>query len=83
VAETRHGSKILAPCLQGRYFGVSFYETPCKLARGLLATSGLKDGAKLCAAIPLLRRIPRMQENPHVIAGGKPAAHLVELQTVT
>ena len=32
------------------------------------------------AAIKLLRSMPRMQRNPHVIAGHKSGAHLVEIQ---
>jgi len=27
--------RILVPCLQGRYFGLSFYQPPCNLACGL------------------------------------------------
>jgi integrase len=54
------------------------------LENGLLRLPDSKTGAKLiylnAAAIQVLRKIPRMQDNPHVIAGGKPGAHLVELQ---
>jgi integrase len=50
----------------------------------LLRLPDSKTGAKLiylnAAAIQLLRRIPRMKDNAYVIAGGKPGAHLVELQ---
>jgi integrase len=54
------------------------------LDTGVLRLPDSKTGAKLIylngVAIQLLRKMPRMQGNPHVIAGGKPGAHLVELQ---
>jgi integrase len=54
------------------------------IENGLLRLPDSKTGAKLiylnAAAVQLLRRVPRIQNNPHVIAGGKPGAHLVELQ---
>jgi integrase len=54
------------------------------LENGVLRLPDSKTGAKLiylnATAIQLLRTMPRMQGNPHVIAGAKPGAHLVELQ---
>jgi integrase len=54
------------------------------LENGLLRLPDSKTGAKLiylnAAAIRLLRGIPRMKDNAYVIAGGRPGAHLVELQ---
>ena len=54
------------------------------LENGVLRLPDSKTGAKLiylnAAAMQLLRTMPRMQGNPHVIAGEKPGAHLVELQ---
>jgi integrase len=54
------------------------------LESGVLRLPHSKTGAKLiylnAAAIKLLRTMPRMEGNPHVIAGHKPGAHLVELQ---
>ena len=51
---------------------------------GVLRLPDLKTGAKLVyltdAAIGLLRTMPRMQGNPHVIPGKKPGARLVNLQ---
>jgi integrase len=51
---------------------------------GVLRLPDSKTGAKLvylnAGAIDLLRTIPRLNDNPHVIAGQKPGAHLVELQ---
>jgi integrase len=51
---------------------------------GVLRLPDSKTGAKLIylndAANGLLRTMPRMQGNPHVIPGHKPGAHLVELQ---
>jgi integrase len=51
---------------------------------GALRLPDSKTGAKLIylndAAKGLLRTMPRMQGNPHVIPGHKPGAHLVELQ---
>jgi integrase len=54
------------------------------LENGVLRLPDSKTGAKLIylnpTAMQLLRTMPRMQDNPHVIAGEKPGAHLVELQ---
>jgi integrase len=51
---------------------------------GVLRLPDSKTGAKLIylndAAKGLLRTMPRMHGNPHVIPGHKPGAHLVELQ---
>ena len=51
---------------------------------GVLRLPDSKTGAKLIylndAAKGLLRTMPRMQGNSHVIPGHKPGAHLVELQ---
>lgn len=51
---------------------------------GVLRLPNSKTGAKLVylndAAIGLLRTMPRMQGNPHVIPGKKPGARLVNLQ---
>jgi len=54
------------------------------LANGLLRLPDSKTGAKLIylndAAIKLLRAMPRMQDNPYVIAGKKVGARLINLQ---
>jgi integrase len=54
------------------------------LENGVLRLPDSKTGAKLiylnAGAIHLLRTMPRIQGNPHVIAGDKPGAHLVDLQ---
>jgi integrase len=54
------------------------------LDAGVLRLPDSKTGAKLIylndAAAGLLRSMPRILSNPHVIAGHKPGAHLVELQ---
>jgi integrase len=51
---------------------------------GVLRLPDSKSGAKLVylntKVVDLLRGLPRMKDNPHVIAGQKPGSHLVELQ---
>jgi integrase len=51
---------------------------------GVLRLPDSKTGAKLvylnAGSMDLLRTIPRLKDNPHVIVGKKPGAHLVELQ---
>jgi len=54
------------------------------LTNGMLRLPDSKTGAKEiylnAGAIQLLSTIPRLKNNPYVIAGQKPGAHLVELQ---
>jgi integrase len=54
------------------------------LTNGVLRLPDSKTGAKLvylnANAADLLRAVPRMMGNPHVIAGKRPGAHLVDLQ---
>lgn len=54
------------------------------LETGVLRLPDSKTGAKLIylntAAVDLLRTLPRVKDNPHVIVGYKRGAHLVELQ---
>jgi integrase len=54
------------------------------LENGLLRLPDSKTGAKLiylnAAAINLLRTMPRMADNPYVIAGKNPGARLINLQ---
>ena len=51
---------------------------------GYCACPILKTGAKEiylnAAAVDVLNAMPRMQDNPYVIAGAKTGAHLVEMQ---
>jgi integrase len=53
-------------------------------AQGILRLPESKTGAKVIylntSAAQLLRAIPRLDQNPYVIAGKNPDAHLVELQ---
>jgi integrase len=54
------------------------------IANAVLRLPDSKTGAKLIylndAAIALMRTVPKMAGNPFIIAGGRPGAHLVNLQ---
>jgi integrase len=53
-------------------------------AQGILRLPDSKTGAKVIylntSAVELLRAVPRLAENPYVIVGKNPGAHLVEIQ---